>query len=146
MNKFKAIGAGMAAAAVALFTGTAQANLKKPVTYQVTVKTSFGTKFSDCFSFDGASTLTVAGYGTLTYVPKLFGRSSTTFGSVAQLATAQSVGFALQFNGTALGGGTQGYAHLTGNDELGDSYIVNGSAVSSCSSSSKTAPGALYHH
>ncbi len=139
MNKLKAIGCGLAAAGALLFVGTAQA-ASFPITYAVNVKTNFGTKFTDCFSFDGAGNLTVAGLGVLTYRLKNFNTQMSQFGAVLPVATAATIGFEIEFNGAL----SDKSATITGNDEIGDSYIVTGRPAS-CSSSAKSG-GASYRH
>ena len=106
--------------------------------YLVTVVTSFGTKFADCFSFDGAGNLTVGGYGTLTYGQGAKGADKGSFSSVSPIAVAESVGFAITFAGYAFGPASSGYLKAIGNDEQGDTYSLRGATVSSCTASAAT--------
>lgn len=123
--------AAIALATIALAPVAAIAN-PAGATYQVTVATSFGSKFTDCFSFDSAGTLTVAGYGPLSYTLEARGRSQSKFQALSSLATASSVGFTIQFNGLALGNTTEGYLKVSGSDEAGDTYQVRGAPNASC--------------
>ncbi len=111
-------------------------NLKQAITFSVKVKTSFGTTFTDCFSFNGAGQLVIAGLSStpLTYETDGLGASGNKFGAVTPLALAESLGEAFEFHGLGLGKGTQnvGYIHASGLDENGDQYVVNGPAVASC--------------
>jgi hypothetical protein len=140
MHKFKAIGCGLAAAGALLFVSTAQATTF-PVSYAVNVKTSFGTKFTDCFTFDGAGNLTVAGLGVLTYQLKNFNTQTSQFGAVAPIATATGVGFEITFAGAL----SDKSASIYGNDEQGDSYIVTGPASTTCSGTASTGGGSYRH-
>lgn len=112
-----------------------------PVSYTVQVTTSFGTKFTDCFSFS-KGILTVAGYGTLVYaaaptVPKQF------YSAVSPIVSAQAAGFAIDFAGFKKGTLRAGSVHAVGNDEMGDSYLVNG-VSSTCGGVAPTGNGAQY--
>lgn len=154
MTTCKAFGCGLAAAAALLLANTAEANVKNAATLQVTVKTSFGTKFTDCWSFGGetqnsaggySGTLTTASGLTLTYATENFGTSLTRFTAVSPLAVASQLGFGIEFNGTVLGNGSNGYASISGNDEAGDSYIISGPVVTSCGANVKGKALGLYH-
>lgn len=140
MSTIKALGCGLAAAAALLGATAAQAT-PFPISYNVNVRTSFGTKFADCFTFDGAGNLTVAGLpGPLTYVPGALGQNTAQFGAVSTLATAQGLGFEITFSGKI----NKATARIFGNDEQGDSYIVTGTVTSSCGNA--LGNGAAYRH
>ena len=128
--------AGALAIAGVAGAGTAHANPSN-VTYLVTVSTSFGTSFTDCFSFDKVGTLTVGGYGPLTYTFQSRDMNKKKFQSVSPIASALAAGFSIEFNGVSLGHTTVGYLLANGNDEFGDSYIVSGPPVASCAAAAR---------
>ena len=136
---------GLIAGAALLASVAAQASTLKPITYQVTVRSSFGTKFSDCFAFDGAGNLTVAGLpAPLVYQNDGLNTAPNRFGAVLPLAGATTLGFAIEFHGIGLGNGTQGqgYIQAAGVSDQGSSFIVKGPAVSSCAAKVRTGGGA----
>ena len=111
-------------------------------TYDVTVKTSFGTKFKDCFVFQGGN-LQVGGYGMLTYaaaptVTKFY------YTAVSPIASAQQAGFAIAFAGYKKGTQMDGIIRAVGSDEMKDSYTVEGKAVPACSQVPTGAAGSAY--
>ncbi len=113
-----------------------------PFIYDVTVKTNFGTKFTDCFTFEGG-TLTVAGLGKLKYtaapsMPKFY------YTAVTSLKSAESLGATFAFAGFKKGTATSGELHAVGADEAHDSYKVTGVAVPACGAAASVAPGANY--
>ena len=129
----------------AMLTGLASAaSAAAPVyTYDVTVKTSFGTKFKDCFVFQDHS-LQVGGYGMLVFtaaptITKFY------YTAVSPIASAQQAGMAIAFAGFKKGTQTDGTLHAVGSDELKDSYTVEGKAVAACGGVPVGAPGAAYH-
>ncbi len=140
----------MRALATKIFTGTLLAGsmgfatqaMAKPFIYDVTVKTSFGTTFKDCFTFDGGN-LTVASLGTLKYkaaptITKFYYTATIT------LADANAIGFTIAFAGFHKGNSTDGSLHAVGDNSYRDSYKVEGTAVSACSGSSSAKQGANY--
>lgn len=101
--------------------------------YDVTVKTSFGTKFHDCFTFHSGK-LVIAGLGTLIYspaptMPKFY------YTAVTQPAVSDELGAGFAFSGFKKGTETSGELRAVGADSVHDSYNVHGVAVSSCSTS-----------
>ena len=136
-KKLAALGAAVMLLGTAASVGTASANPAN-ASYLVTVVTSFGTKFADCFTFDGAGNLTVGGYGTLTYGQGAKGAAKGVFSSVSPLAVAESVGFSITFAGYAFGPASSGYLKAIGNDEQGDTYSLRGPTSSSCAAASAT--------
>ncbi len=129
----------------AMLTGLAgAASAAAPVyIYDVTVKTNFGTKFKDCFTFQGGN-LTVGGYGMLTYaaapsVTKFY------YTAVSPIASAQQAGFAIAFAGYKKGTQADGILRAVGSDEQKNSYVVEGKAVPACGAVPVGAPGAAYH-
>ncbi len=107
-----------------------------PYTFAVEVKTNFGTKFPDCFTFDGNGVLVVAGLGTLIYTaaptdPKHY------YTAVTTVNTINSVGDVIAFSGYKTGTKTDGTLKGVGSDIFGDSYVVKGVTTSSCSTSSQ---------
>jgi hypothetical protein len=137
----KCLAAALIAGAIAS-GGAAFAN-PTGVTYKVRVTTSFGTKFTDCFAFDGAGNLTVSGYGPLVYTLGGFGKDVSRFMSVSTLAEATNAGFAIAFNGQAFGTPKVGWMNAIGMDEQGDSYEIHGGPDATCAPPS-AAQGSRY--
>ena len=128
----------------AMLTGLAgAASAAAPIyTYDVTVKTSFGTKFKDCFVFQGGN-LQVGGYGMLTYaaaptITKFY------YTAVSPIASAQQAGFAIAFAGFKKGTQMDGTIRAVGSDEMKDSYTVEGKTVAACPGVPAGAPGTAY--
>ncbi len=135
----------MAAAAflsVGLACGTASAN-PTGVTYLAAVKTSFGTKFKDCYAFDSSNTLTVTGLGALEYQLLGFGSGPGRFEAVAPISLATQFGFAISFSGYAFGNADHGALHAVGINQAGDTYEIHGYPVTTCTVNASI-PGSLY--
>ncbi len=115
----------------------------KNYTYLVTVHTSFGTKFQDCFVFS-KTVLTIGGLGTLSYtaspmMPKKY------YTAVTSLAEATKLGATFAFAGFKKGTAESGELYAVGADEFHDSYRVTGTAVPACpTSDASSKPGANY--
>ena len=111
--------------------GSATAAHAATYIYDVRVKTSFNTKFEDCFTFEGGK-LTVAGLGTFVFtaaptMPKHF------YSAVATFDTINNTGANFAFAGDKSGTATSGKLHAVGSDSAHDSYVVEGTAVPACS-------------
>ena len=122
--------------------GMATQAMAAPFIYDVTVKTSFGTKFKDCFTFDKGN-LTVASLGTLKFkaaptITKFYYTATIT------LADANAIGFTIAFAGFHKGSSTSGELHAVGDNSFRDSYTVNGMAVAACGTSTAGKQGANY--
>ena len=122
--------------------GVATQAMAKPFIYDVTVKTSFGTKFKDCFTFEKGN-LTVAQLGTLKYkaaptITKFY------YTAVITPADANAIGFTIAFAGFKKGTSTDGELHAVGDNSNRDSYTVNGMAVAACSTSASGKQGSNY--
>ncbi len=122
--------------------GVAAQAQAKTFIYNVTVKTSFGTKFADCFTFE-KGVLTVTGLGQFEYTaapmdPKHF------YTAVESVAQAEATGFGIGFAGFKLGTDARGELHAVGADEFHDSYIVKGVIASSCSGDAVSKAGVNY--
>ena len=105
-----------------------------PFTYAVEVKTNFGTKFADCFTFDGNGTLVVAGLGNLIYTPAPTDPKRY-YTAVTTVATANNIADIIAFSGYRTGTKTSGLLHAVGSDIFRDSYSIRGTAVASCNTS-----------
>ena len=105
-----------------------------PFTYAVEVKTNFGTKFADCFTFQGDGTLVVSGLGNLVYTPAPTNPSKY-YTAVTTVATANSINNIIAFSGFKTGTKASGTLHAVGSDIFRDSYSIRGTAVASCTTS-----------
>ena len=122
--------------------GAATQAMAKPFIYDVTVTTSFGTKFKDCFTFEGGN-LTVASLGTLKYkaaptITKFY------YTAVITLADANSIGYTIAFAGFHKGTSSDGSLHAVGDNSYRNSYKIEGTAVSACGTASSSKQGANY--
>jgi hypothetical protein len=98
-------------------------------TYQVTVKSSFGTTFNDCFRFDVplAGDLTINGLGqTITYRHGQLDTVNTSFKAVTRGGQA----FSIMFYGQEV----EALEQLTGEavSTFGDTFVFSGQETASC--------------
>jgi hypothetical protein len=98
-------------------------------TYHVTVVSSFGTTFTDCFRFDvpGAGDLSIDGLGqTITYRHGQLDAIGPSFKAVSRFGQPLSI----MFHGEELSGLTQ----LNGQavNEFGDTFVFSGPLAPSC--------------
>jgi hypothetical protein len=98
-------------------------------TFHVTVKSSFGTTFGDCFRFDapGAGDLSIDGLGqTLTYRHGQLDAVDTRFKAVTRSGQA----FSIMFYGDEV----DALEQLTGEavSTLGDTFVFSGQETMSC--------------
>ena len=139
MTKF-----GLAALIAATVGSTCVATASKAETfiYAVSVKTNFGTRFNDCFTFD-KGTLIVGGLGKLTYTaaptdPVHF------YTAVMGLQQASELGANFAFAGFKTGTPKVGKLHAVGADNHRDAYVVEGNAVASCPATDNASAGSHY--
>ena len=94
MSKSRVTAVVLAAAVGVFAAGASQA---ATYTYKVSVKTNFGTRFNDCFTFD-KGVLTVAGLGVLDYTA-----APTTpvhyYTAVTPIKQSENLGFSVAFAG-----------------------------------------------
>jgi hypothetical protein len=106
--------------------------------YDVTVTTSFGTQFNDCFTFKGAR-LFIAGLSNL---PLITAAAPTKphvyYTSVATLPLISQLGTNYAFSGVKTGDSQSGTLTAVGSSSNRDSYTVAGTAVSSCSTQARS--------
>lgn len=93
--------------------------------YSVHVFTSFGTNFSDCYTFAANGTLLVALFGPLTY------RSDELNAAKGTWQATSKGDFVLSFHGT-FGGVSAQTLDANGVSSEGDTYIVQGVAAAQC--------------
>src|ERR1700730_4186262 len=115
--------------ALVLAPSSSTSNQLQGRTYQVTVKSSFGTTFSDCFHFDapGAGDLKIDGLGqTLTYRHGQLDTVNTRFKAVTRSGQA----FSIMFYGEEV----EALEQLTGEavSTLGDTFVFSGQETLSC--------------
>ena len=108
-----------------LFLGNAYAQVTAK-TFRVTVKSSFGTTFTDCFRFDvpGAGSLTIDLLGqVLTYRHGQLDTVDTRFKSVSRFPASLSIMF--------YGEEIEALEQLTGEavNEIGDSFVFSGPEI-----------------
>ena len=125
--KLSAAALGVFATCVAAQASAAPA----PYIYAVTVRTNFGTKFSDCFTFNGWR-LTVAGLPGLLITSPAPTTPRYYYTAVPTDKLVAAYGGAIAFAGFKTGTQTSGGFSAVGSDVFKDSYTVHGTAVPSC--------------
>jgi len=100
--------------------------------YAVTVTTNFGTQFNDCFSFN-AGTLVVGGLPGALVTTAAPLKPKAYYTAVANNALIKGYGVAIAFSGEKIGNDKSGSMEAIGADAGGDSYVVTGPLVTSCS-------------
>ena len=97
--------------------------------FRVTVKSSFGTTFTDCFRFDfpQPGALTIDGFGTITYRHGQLDEVATSFKAVSRRLFSP---FSIMFYGEEI----EALDQMTGQavNEFGDTFVFSGLEVPSC--------------
>jgi hypothetical protein len=113
----------------------------KGITYRADVKTSFGTRFQDCFRFGNDGILTIDGLGTLAFSFMDQGRARRQWQAVTKL---RSAAFSIGLSGVAFGDARRGFLAADGVSEYGDTYLVQGVPVATCARTARNAGDSPY--
>ena len=109
--------------ALMLASGSAIADRPDGISYEVDVKTSFGTEFTDCFIFTDFGILNVVGLGW----PLAFDQANLGTHEVFWLSvTLSGGGFQIAFNGMATGNEFDGMLKGNAINEFGDTFVFKG--------------------
>ncbi len=118
----------------------------KNYTYDVTVNTSYGAKFHQCWIFS-KTMLTIVGFADLSYtaspmMPKKY------YVAVTTVAEATRLTHSIAFAGFKKGNAEEGELYAVGTDDVHDSYRVTGKPVPACpatDSPAKSGAGYFQH-
>lgn len=109
--------------AFVLASGSAFAQRPDGISYQVWVKSSFGTEFGDCAIFGNDGVLWVAGLG----IPQAFDQKDLGDSEVFwQSVTFDGFGFSIAFSGMATGNETDGMIKGDAISMFGDTFTFKG--------------------
>ncbi len=104
--------------------------------YAMTIFTSFGTQFEDCWAFDDAGNLTINDLGTELYTVNF--SMTKYFSAVESAALAQSYGGGIGFAGRSTGKKLT----IIGSDYAHDGYYGTGTVTGSCTAARRNPPAA----
>lgn len=144
MNLFiKTVSLGYILCGCLSISGALAAELPDGHQYKVTVFSSFGSQFNDCFTFDRSGNLQVAGYGPLIY---RHGQLNGQIKSWDAIPVSPVYGFTLSFHGSV--GGAAGQTIVAnGISSEGSTFILQGVLNSSCAASVARQPaGSAWKH